>query len=392
MTPDARAAAAIKVLDRIGEGRPAEQALANWARRSRFAGSGDRAAVRDIVFDVLRCRRSCAALGGGETGRALVLGWMREQGRDPAEVFKGEGHGPARLSPEEAAAPPSPDALPGDVRCDLPDWLMPALERSLGNDFVQVAGILRTRAPVGLRVNLQLADHAGAEAALLEDGIESVPHPLASTARVVTRNPRRLRNARAYREGLVELQDPASQAVIEALLPVPPGARILDYCAGGGGKALALAAATGRPVAAHDAAPRRMADIPARAARAGADIRCLTPEALGAGGDWDLVLADAPCSGSGAWRRQPEAKWTLTPGRLAALLETQAAILDAAAALVAPGGRLAYATCSLLDAENGDQVAGFLERAGGAWRRDGERRFSPLDGGDGFYVAQLTRA
>jgi 16S rRNA (cytosine967-C5)-methyltransferase len=392
MTPDARAAAAIEVLDRIGEGTPAEQALANWGRRSRFAGSGDRAAIRDIVFDVLRCRRSSAALGGGTSGRALVLGLLRGQGRDPTEVFTGEGHGPAWLSPEEAGLTLSTEALPDDVRLDLPDWLMPELRRSLGEDLAPVARILRTRAPVGLRVNTRATDHAGAEAALMEDGIESVPHPLAATARVVTRNARRLRNAHAYREGLVELQDPASQAVVEALLPVPAGARILDYCAGGGGKALALAAATGSTIAAHDAAPRRMMDIPARAARAGADIRCLSHDELGTGGGWDLVLADAPCSGSGAWRRQPEAKWTLTRDGLAALSETQAGILDAAAALVAPGGRLAYATCSLLETENGDQLARFLERTGGAWRRCSERRFTPLEGGDGFYIAQLTRA
>ncbi len=389
MTPAARVAAAIEVLDRIGTGVPAEQALTNWARGNRYAGSGDRAAIRDVVFDVLRRRRSAAALGGGETGRALVLGLLRGQGADPAEIFSGAGHAPPPLTAEEAGAF-GPQLTEGE-RLDLPDWLLPELRRSLGADLDRVAAILRDRAPVGLRVNLARASHETAEAALRADGIESAPHPLAATARIVTANARRLKTAQAYRDGLVELQDPASQAVVEALLPVPEGARILDYCAGGGGKALALAAATGRPVAAHDADPRRMRDIPDRAARAGASIACLSAEAVAARAPWDLVLVDAPCSGSGAWRRQPEAKWTLTPERLATLNAVQDEILAKASRLVARGGLLAYATCSLLEAENGDRIAGFLDQAGGGWRLRFERRLSPRDGGDGFFVALLER-
>lgn len=390
MTPAARVAAAIAVLDRILGGEPAERALTNWARGSRFAGSGDRAAVRDLVFDVLRRRRSCAAPGGGETGRALLLGLLRGQGTDPAGLFTGEGHAPAPLSAEEAEGQAEGE-LADAVRLDLPDWLMPELRRSLGADLDAVAELLRTRAPVGLRVNLARAGHAEADAALLEDGIVSEPHPLAASARVVTGNARRIGGARAYREGLVELQDPASQAVAEALLPVAPGARILDFCAGGGGKALALAGATGLPVAAHDADPRRMRDLPARAARAGAEIACLSAAEVRAGAPWDLVLADAPCSGSGAWRRQPEAKWTLSPARLEALGAVQGEILEAASQLVAPGGRLAYATCSLLEAENGDPVRAFLARGGGRWRCLSERRISPLEGADGFFVSILAR-
>ncbi len=387
MTPAARVAAAIEVLDRIGTGVAAEQALTNWARGNRFAGSGDRAAIRDFVFDALRRRRSSAALGGGAAGRALALGLLRGQGADPAEIFTGTGHAPPPLTAEESGAFGA-DLSEGE-RLDLPDWLLPELRRSLGADLEPVAMILRDRAPVGLRVNLARASHESACAALRADGIGSEPHPLAATARIVTANARRLKSAQAYRDGLVELQDPASQAVVEALLPVPEGARILDYCAGGGGKALALAAATGRPVAAHDADPRRMRDIPDRAARAGAAIACLSAEAVAARAPWDLVLADAPCSGSGAWRRQPEAKWTLTPERLAALNAIQDEILATTSRLVARGGRLAYATCSLLEAENGDRVAGFLDRGG--WRLLAERRFSPREGGDGFFVALLER-
>jgi 16S rRNA (cytosine967-C5)-methyltransferase len=161
---------------------------------------------------------------------------------------------------------------------------------------------------------------------------------------------------------------------------------VLDYCAGGGGKALALAA-RGAAVTAHDADPGRMRDLPARAARAGARVEI---EAAPAGA-FDLVLCDAPCSGSGTWRRAPEAKWRLTPERLAALTELQAQILDQAAPLVAPGGALAYATCSLLEAENGAQTADFLARHPG-WQLENERRLTPLEGGDGFYLALLRRS
>jgi 16S rRNA (cytosine967-C5)-methyltransferase len=184
----------------------------------------------------------------------------------------------------------------------------------------------------------------------------------------------------------VELQDAASQAVADALLPLDPGARVLDYCAGGGGKALALAA-QGARVSAHDADPRRMVDIPARAARAGARIEVLAPGTLGAR-VFDAVLVDAPCSGSGAWRRQPEAKWRLDPERLAALGALQADVLIAAARHVRPGRRLLYATCSLLAAENGGIVDRFLAETPG-FAREWERRLTPRDGGDGFYIARM---
>ena len=391
MTPGARVAAAIDLLDLILDGRAAEQVLTGWARRNRYAGSGDRAAIRDLVFDALRCKRSFAALGGAETGRGLMIGRLRSLGDAPEDVFTGEGYGPACLSDAEAAWRADPGELPMAVRLDLPDWLVPDLRNSLGDDLDAVAEILRHRAPLGLRVNGQKADHAGADAALRQDEIESTTHPLAATARIVTRNPRRVRASRAYRDGIVELQDPASQAVVEALMPVPDGQRVLDYCAGGGGKALALAAATGAEIFAHDANPARMQDIPDRAARAGARITLLGSADVRDLAPWDLVLVDAPCSGSGAWRRQPEAKWSLDAEGLAGLQATQSGILEAAASLVAPGGRLAYATCSILAAENEDRIAAFLTGAGLGWRLEAQRSISPLEGGDGFYWAHLKR-
>lgn len=385
MTPGACVAAAIEVLDLWLGGAPAERALTNWGRANRYAGSGDRATVRDHVFDAIRCQRSFAALGGAETGRGLMLGAVRAAGADPDAVFTGAGHAPPPLTEAERLPPPPPeDPL---VRLDCPDWLAPALREALGDGFEPVMALMRHRAPVFLRVNSARATREAAAARLAEEGIATAPHALSPTALEVTQNARRVKASAAFREGLVELQDASSQAVIDALLPLPKGSRVLDYCAGGGGKALALAAA-GAEVFAHDAEARRMADLPERARRAGAAVTVLEPGASGREAPFDLVLVDAPCSGSGAWRRQPEAKWRLDAARLAALVATQAAILDAATGLVRPGGRLAYVTCSLLEAENRGQVAVFLARRPG-WSVLAERRLSPLEGGDGFYLAIL---
>jgi 16S rRNA (cytosine967-C5)-methyltransferase len=385
MTPAARHAAAIEILDDWLAGSAPEQVLTRWARNNRFAGSKDRAAIRDIVYDAVRCRRSFAALGGSETGRGLVLGGVRAAGTDPATIFTGEGYAPSVLLPDEQAAR-APEALSEGERLDLPDWLLDPLRSSLGDNLAPVAEALRHRADVHLRVNIARTGRTGAIAMLADDGIGAVPHPLSDTALTVTEGARRVHLCRAYREGFVELQDAASQAVVDTL-DVYPGLAVLDYCAGGGGKALALAA-RGARVTAHDIDPRRMSDLPERAARAGVDIALATTEAVV--GTFDLVLADAPCSGSGSWRRAPQGKWSLTESQLGALITTQAEILERIAPLVAPDGRLAYATCSLLAVENEAQVDAFLQRHPD-WRRETQHRFTPLDGGDGFFVATLAR-
>jgi 16S rRNA (cytosine967-C5)-methyltransferase len=203
----------------------------------------------------------------------------------------------------------------------------------------------------------------------------------------VTENARKIQNSSAYLEGLVELQDAASQAVVETL-PLVDGLRVLDYCAGGGGKTLAIGALCDVSLHAHDADPRRMRDLPARAERAGLAVRQIaTPNVAGAA-PFDLVLADVPCSGSGSWRRAPEAKWAFSEARLAELLRIQSEILDRTADFVRDGGILAYATCSLLAEENVGQVRAFLARRS-RFRLEKELRLTPLEGGDGFYLAVL---
>lgn len=386
MTPGARVAAAIEVLDQIDTGEPAEKVLTGWARRSRFAGSGDRAAVRDHVFQVLRCWRSTACLGGAETGRARMIGALRADGIDPDTLFTGTGHAPTPLSDAERAGghPPSgADAL------DLPDWLLGAFQKSLGDKARSTALALRQRAPVMLRVNLRKTDSAGAMAALERDNIKTEPHSIAKTALSVKEGARRVARGRAYLDGLVELQDGSSQAAMEGL-DLSGVSTLLDYCAGGGGKSLALAARCDARIFAHDADPARMADLPARAARAGAEITVLNASPWPRKDLFDMVLCDVPCSGSGTWRRSPDAKWRLTPERLTELTGMQAEILTEAARLVVPGGCLIYATCSLLIEENEAQIDAFLASAAG-WMRRKTHRFDVSDGGDGFFVAHLCR-
>ncbi|MBL4917637.1 RsmB/NOP family class I SAM-dependent RNA methyltransferase [Szabonella alba] len=391
MTPAARHAAAIGILDRWLAGEAAEKALTNWARTNRYAGSGDRAAIRDIVFQSIRCRRSFAHLSGAETGRGLILGALRAAQTDPATVFTGDRFAPAPLTDAEfateTALPPAPS---GNVALDCPDWLRPLLDRALGDQALAVLEALRHRAPVFLRVNSLRATVDQAVAALQAEGIDTRPAPLSPRALEVTGNARRVQTSAAFAAGLVELQDAASQAVVD-LLPLTAGARVLDLCAGGGGKSLAMAARMSLQIFAHDIDAGRLSDLPARAGRAGAPLHLLDdaegPERMA---PFDLVLADAPCSGSGSWRRAPEAKWRLTAERLTQLCAIQDSILTRAAALVAPGGVLAYATCSLLEDENSDRIAAFLDRHPD-WRCDLSRQFTPLDGADGFFAAILRR-
>lgn len=382
MTPAARWAAAAQILDQIEAGEAAEKALTTWARRSRFAGSKDRAAIRDHVYDILRAWRSTAALGGGTSGRLRVLGRLRQTDLDPDDLFTGEGYALTPLTDAEKAGGAGPTE--GEAS-DLPDWIYNIFTSDLQGKAQQTAEALRHRASVFLRVNTLKTNRSDAQSALLVEGIDTAPHPLSDTALEILDGARRVAQSRAYQTGLVELQDVASQAVVDAL-PLSNGMRVLDYCAGGGGKTLAMAARLRGPVEAHDADPRRTSDLPARADRAEAKVTLTqTPK-----GTYDLVLCDVPCSGSGSWRRSPEGKWRLTPDMLEAVTRIQAEILNTATARVGAGGTLAYATCSVLTRENEDQIEAFLARHTG-WTCAIQKRFDLTEGGDGFFVATLTR-
>ena len=386
MTPAARIAAAIEILDRYLSGAPAEKVLTSWARAHRFAGSGDRAAIRDHVYQAIRCRASYGWLGGGETGRALMIGQARACGWTLGELFSGIAHAPPPLAPGEGGASDLAGA-PDPVRHDCQPWVWQRLADH-GEDRAPILAAMQSRAAIHLRANLLKTTPARAITALEEEGFAAAPHPLSPTAIEVAAPARGLRQARAFASGLVEFQDAASQAVVDFVRP-GPGETVLDYCAGGGGKTLALAALTGVQVCAHDARPARMAGLDARAARAGAAVRVIA-QASAITSQFDLVFCDAPCSGSGSWRRDPEGKWALSPERLTALGALQMRILEDAGRHVGPGGRLAYATCSVLGEENAERVAAFLDN-NPDWQQGCSKQFTPLDGADGFFVAVMSR-
>ncbi|MEO0752220.1 MAG: RsmB/NOP family class I SAM-dependent RNA methyltransferase, partial [Pseudomonadota bacterium] len=285
-----------------------------------------------------------------------------------------------------------PDLAPAEA-ADLPDWLWSVFEADLGADAMPVAEAQKHRAPIALRVNLKMNTAAQAIDNMLKCGISARPVSDVPSALIVTSGERKIRQSTSYLSGEVELQDVSSQAAM-ARVNIPAGARVLDICAGGGGKTLALAAAlpdgAGVRFFAHDINPDRMVDLPSRAARAEVQVTCLAPEDLPIGPDYDVVLCDVPCSGSGTWRRSPDAKWALTQERLGNFIETQRDILLTSCERLRPGGQLIYTTCSVLRRENEDQISWLTGARNDMERRD-EMRWPVRAEGDGFYFAALRR-
>ncbi|MEM8775093.1 MAG: RsmB/NOP family class I SAM-dependent RNA methyltransferase [Pseudomonadota bacterium] len=385
MTPSARVQAAINILDEVLAGAPAEKALTGWARRSRFAGSKDRAAIRDFVYQALRCKRSYAALGGAEGGRGLMVGLARDTQLEIDTFFDGLGYGAPPLSTEEQEAGRLPNA---EETRDLPDWIWQAFEDSLGaTSAEQAAALLRQRAPIICRVNLRASSVNEAIELLSIEGVIAQPIALQDTAILLTEGARKLAQSKAYRQGVVELQDANSQAAMREI-DVPVGARVLDYCAGGGGKTLALAARVDAHWFAHDAVHKRMVDLPKRAKRAGVNVALLEAEEIARNGPFDVVLCDVPCSGSGTWRRTPDAKWRLTPHRVKELQETQRSILELARKLVKSDGQLIYSTCSVLAQENEQIITDCMRQSKRLTLQ--KQRFWPISAtGDGFFLSVM---
>lgn len=380
MTPGARVAAAIECLDQILDGQAAERALTNWARSSRFAGSKDRAAVRDHVFGALRGRNSHAALGGAMNGRGLMIGALRGADQDPSELFNGAGHAPAPLTDEELSV--ECETLPSD----LPDPMRVLLAQDMDDaEIADLDALYRGRAPICLRVRQGAMTTEAAQDALSDAGIESNLVEDVPTALIVTQGERQIRNHPLYLSGALELQDSGAQSLCLDL-PVNDGDRVLDYCAGGGGKILALADRARIKGFAHDIDRRRMADLPARADRAGQRVTLVDPGA--AKGSFDLILADVPCSGSGTWRRAPDAKWRFTQDSLDEVTKVQAQILRDLVPFVRPGGILAYATCSIFSVENQHQIDAFMSNVAGFEVVKSTQRM-PDQYGDGFYLSVL---
>jgi 16S rRNA (cytosine967-C5)-methyltransferase len=388
MTPAARLQAAIEVLDEViastrEDGPPADAIVSRYFKHRRYAGSKDRRAVRELVFRAIRRSAERPA-----SGHAAVLGLVEDE-PELAQLF-GMARGPERKEGEAASAP-------GFV----PEWLVQELSPLVSSD--EWPSLLE-RAPLDLRVNLARASR--------EDLLGQFPGAQSTSLSpwgIRLQSDRRISDHPAFEQGLIEVQDEGSQLVALACQP-QDGEAVLDLCAGAGGKSLAIAASAPKAeLLAADSNRARLAKLAPRAARAGAGIETRLlhpPHELADLADWgsraDLVLVDAPCSGSGTWRRNPEGRWRLTPARLQGLVEVQERLLDIAAELVRPGGRLVYAVCSLLSREGSGQIERFLERHSSwisaetpiaAGRSDGAGRLLTPghDRTDGFFVARLRR-
>jgi 16S rRNA (cytosine967-C5)-methyltransferase len=378
MTPAARISAAIEVLaDIASRRRPAGDALKDWGLAHRFAGSGDRAAIGGLVYDTLRRRASAAYVMGADTPRAVALGMLRlERGLDPDAIAKladGSRHAPAPLTEAERASLAGANLAdaPPWIAGDYPQWLDPQFEAAFGTERAEEGAALGSRAPLDLRVNTLKGTREQAAEALAHLSPSPTrwsPHGLRIALGADARSPA-IHAEPAFIKGLVEVQDEGSQ-LAALLAAAKPGEQVVDLCAGAGGKTLALAAAmanTGQ-IYATDQDKRRLAPIHARLERAGVrNVQVCTPQGAAdplsnRDGHADLVLIDAPCTGTGSWRRNPDAKWRVRPGALDLRVKEQAALLDRAAALLKPGGRIVYVTCSVLAAENGGQVRDFLAR------------------------------
>lgn len=378
MRDGGRVQAAIEVIDAVlNRHQPVKDALRDWGKAHRFAGSGDRAWISGLVMDALRSKGSAAYLMGEDTPRAIVLGALGRgwamTADEIAQTFEGDEHAPEALSEaERAAISRDMSGAPLHVRADIPDWLEDSFVRAFGEDAVIEGQAMAGRAPVDLRVNLIKTDPDKALAAV----VAKLKHAQASllvknAIRIPETDPKAKSPPAdaipAYGKGWVEVQDLGSQ--IAALAAgAAPGAQVLDYCAGAGGKTLALAALlnnTGQ-VHAWDYDWRRLRAIWPRLQRAGVrDVQVhdgKEDEALsGLEGKMDVVFVDAPCTGSGTWRRRPDSKWRLKPEALAQRIKEQTLVLENSSKYVKPGGRLIYVTCSILPEENEDRVAEFLD-------------------------------
>jgi len=394
MTPAARLQAAIEILG-AGGARPLDRQLKDWFRAHRFAGSKDRHAITEQVYTVVRHRARFAHRMGRDDPRALVIGAVLAAGDAPEILFTG-GYGPSPLTEAERAAiarVPSPE--PPSVAGEYPPWLEEELTRAFAHRLeVEMAGF-QTRAPVDLRVNALKAKRVDVIARLRADNfVCEIAPELADAIRCppgvnLTAHP-------LFTSGAFEIQDWAAQRAV-ALSDAQPGMRVLDLAAGAGGKSLALAAAMQNrgSILAFDDKPERLAPLTERAARAGASLITIAQVRGGplwGNGRFDLVFLDVPCSGSGTWRRQPELKWRLTPERLAELQKIQDWLFADGARHTAPGGKLVYATCSILPQENQDRVEAFLTAHPMFRRVASDFHASPAStASDGFYAAFLMR-
>jgi 16S rRNA (cytosine967-C5)-methyltransferase len=420
-----RIAAAIEVLTEVEtRHRPVSESLKDWGVAHRFAGSGDRAVIGNIVYDALRWRSSSAWVAEDESPRAVVLATLARRWRaNLAEALRDDPHAPEPLGEAETARIAAADiaTAPDHVRADVPEWVAPRLQRVFGDAWVGEGEALALRPPLDMRANRLRSARDKVVDALHQFRAEATPHSPDGIRIAPTSGAERHPNVQvepSFQKGWFEIQDEGSQLAAFAVA-AKPGEQILDLCAGAGGKSLALAsvmAGKGRVVATDDDRAR-LAPIFERTKRAGAhnvEVRPARSKLDDLVGRMDAVLIDAPCTGTGIWRRRPDSKWKLTERALGNRIREQAELLTSATRFVKPGGRLVYVTCSLLPEEDTDQVAEFVKTnpdfraaagpdirqaldvaslAGASVDTENGLVFSPgRTGTDGFFVSVLTRA
>ncbi len=384
-----RVHAAIEILADIEKRRrPTSDALKDWGLSHRFAGSGDRAAIGNLVYDALRRKMSSAFRIGSDKPRGIVFAvlatdWKMSAGEIEA-AFKEDRFAPEVFTPDEIAtlAANDLDMAPDHIRGDVPEWCVPSLEANFGEDWVSEAAAFGERPSLDMRVNTlkssqdkvlrKLANTRAEKTAIARHGIRIKPGERDS----------RLPNVQAeeaFQKGRFEIQDEGSQ-IVSDLIFAKPGESVLDYCAGGGGKTLAMSAVMENKgqIHAYDTDKNRLAPIHERLRRAGTrNVQVHNPrdDLSALAGKMDKVVVDAPCTGSGTWRRRPDAKWRLDAGNLEQRMQEQEEVLSGAAPFVRPGGYLVYITCSVFPEENENQVYAFTEdnpefelvSAGEAW-------------------------
>jgi 16S rRNA (cytosine967-C5)-methyltransferase len=410
MTPAARLQMAIDILEALEtSAQPTDRFLKSWFRIRRFAGSKDRRAIAERVFSVQRGRARLAYRMGIATPRARVIASLLDANEDMAALLTGGGYGPEPLTEaERAAIVTTPPPAPAWVQGEYPQFLEGELVRAFGDGLPDEMAALQSRAPADIRVNTLKATRDDVIAALAAEGVAAAPAPFAPHGIRIAGEATNLSKSALFESGAFEFQDEAAQ-IASALCGAKPGMRILDLAAGAGGKSLAFAAAMENrgEIFACDVRGEALFELEKRAQRAGATIIKTLPLDHGQPtGPFDAVFVDAPCTGTGTWRRQPELRWRLTPERIAYLVSVQDKLLDQAAELVGPGGVLLYATCSILPTENQDRVAAFLARHSGFAPLNlaenwvgavppglaADFRASPLlTGTDGFFCAGLRR-
>ena len=379
----------IEILDTYLNEAKIDFVLKKWAIKHRFAGSSDRRKIKDIIFDIIRQKKSCEHVGGGFSGRNLLIGYLKLKGTELSSVFDNSKFGPKELTIKEQNINVDFSNLSNIYELDFPSWLIPILRRSLQSEFNNVVKALRNRSHVQLRVNLKKISRLNAIKKLKKNNIECEINELCSTALNVLSGAQHILTSPCFENGFVELQDAGSQLVSE-LIEINYNDKVLDMCAGAGGKSLAISCGAEQDATyfAWDVNFDRMKDIDARSKRAGVKIEKVIK--LSSKSFYNKIIIDAPCSGSGSWRRDPEGKWRLDEDILENYVKTQKELILKGLKLLAPRGQILYITCSILDIENGKLIDDLISSV---LSLQLVRSISlvPSSKSDGFYGAVLEK-